>query len=169
MSGKVKCCSVKKISTFVRKNYNTIEAVLFIAYCIFVVYFTLLSREPAHIQKVEFTLMWAYRKMLAGERRWWYYVAQNNANILFFVPFGFLFPGNFKKKSGKFLSRISWLIILSAGVLFSMFIELSQFITCRGLCELDDLICNGLGSLIGYRVFVAVKKHRDKKNKEPSA
>ena len=42
---------------------------------------------------------------------------------------------------------------LCTGLLLSIFVELSQYIFCLGLCELDDLVCNGLGTVIGYGLY----------------
>lgn len=89
--------------------------------------------------------MWAYQEMFSGHPEWkedmWY----NTANILFFVPFGFLFP------------KKTWKITLLSGVLFSIFIEAIQYIACLGLCEFDDVICNGLGALIGFWLYMLIK------------
>ncbi|MBQ9907241.1 MAG: VanZ family protein [Oscillospiraceae bacterium] len=75
--------------------------------------------------------------------------------MLFFIPFGFWFPK--RVISPSVFQHKRWLLILSAGMLFSVLIETTQYLTCRGLCELDDVLCNGLGSLIGYRLFIALR------------
>lgn len=62
-----------------------------------------------------------------------------------------------------------WGGILLSGVLFSLFVELTQYIFCLGLCELDDVICNGLGAVIGYGLYrfimLFVMKHSALKDK----
>ena len=52
--------------------------------------------------------------------------------------------------------------MLIVGVLFSIVIEITQYITCRGLCELDDVVCNGLGALIGYWLYISIKKSMER-------
>ncbi len=75
-------------------------------------------------------------------------------NILMFVPFGFLFPFLSKK------FEVFWKTYL-AGFLFAFFIEMTQLLLNLGICELDDLMDNTVGALIGYgfyRLFVFVVK-----------
>lgn len=64
-------------------------------------------------------------------------------NMLMFVPLGVLLPLLWNK-AGRFS--------VTAGVSFAvtLFIELVQLITGRGIFELDDLLHNFLGSLFGY-------------------
>ena len=50
------------------------------------------------------------------------------------------------------------------GVGFSLFIEIMQFITSRGCFDLDDMILNGLGTIIGFGIYRSAKKLFTKKN-----
>lgn len=158
---------MKKIVQFLIENRQKIRPVLFIAYCFFIVYYTLLCREGGDERRADLRLMWAYREMLTGRPEWREDVGYNVKNILFFIPFGLWFPESVKLPSVFKDKR--WLLILSAGMLFSVIIEITQYITCRGLCETDDVLCNGLGSLLGYWLFIALRKmwheHRVDKNK----
>ena len=64
-------------------------------------------------------------------------------NILMFVPIGFLLT------LWSVRLRRFWLVGL-LGFGFSLMIELTQFLTSRGVLETDDLIGNTVGALIGY-------------------
>ncbi len=90
--------------------------------------------------------MWSYREMIAGNPNWKRDVWQNIQNILFFMPFGLLFP--LKK----------WKTIMLSSFAFSVLIEIAQYIFQLGLCEIDDVICNTLGALIGFWIWLALKK-----------
>ena len=73
-------------------------------------------------------------------------LAQNILNIILFIPIGFFAGGALKKKH-----------ILSAfkiGLLLSVSIELVQLISKRGVCNIDDVIHNILGCVIGFGCFV---------------
>lgn len=74
-------------------------------------------------------------------------LAQSHAyvieNILLFIPFGIMFPMIGKKVSNIFICII-------AAALFSIIIETVQYITARGFCQLDDIVMNTLGALIGW-------------------
>ena len=76
-------------------------------------------------------------------------------NIGWFIPFGFLFP--------MLLKRKSLFITMSLGLTFSFFIETIQFISYKGVAELDDLILNTLGTAIGHLSFKLSHKFISKK------
>ena len=67
-------------------------------------------------------------------------------NCLLFVPFGFLVPIIWK------YNRNIWRVTLM-GFISSVLIELTQIITKRGYFEIDDIILNTLGTIIGYFIF----------------
>ena len=108
------------------------------------------------MHQADLRFMWAYREMLTGHPEWKEDVGYNVKNILFFIPFGLWFPKKAMKNS--FFKDKQWLTVLIAGMVFSVFIEITQYITCRGLCELDDVLCNGLGALIGFGLYYRIKK-----------
>lgn len=60
-------------------------------------------------------------------------------NIVLFIPFGFLMPWDMK-----------WKKALIIGLLASGFIELTQYVTMVGECEVDDVIANTCGTVIGF-------------------
>ena len=75
-------------------------------------------------------------------------------NIMMFVPFGFLLP----LVSKKF--QVFWKTYL-AGFLFTFLIEITQLLFHLGICELDDLMNNTVGAMIGYgfyRLFMFIVK-----------
>lgn len=136
------------------KHRRKIQMILFIAYTVFIIYYAVLSKEASDSRRLELRFMWAYREMLTGHPEWKEDVGYNIKNVLFFIPFGFLFPNIYTLRLPKLLESRRWLTVLLSGALLSLFIELSQYIFCLGLCELDDVICNGLGALIGYWLFI---------------
>ncbi|WP_455538005.1 VanZ family protein [Terrisporobacter sp.] len=77
-------------------------------------------------------------------------------NILMLAPLGFLLP----LISKKFDSLKNILLVAFA---FTVFIEVFQLITHRGVFELDDLFHNTIGSMIGYfivKVFLEFKENK---------
>lgn len=67
-------------------------------------------------------------------------------NCLLFVPFGFLVPIIWKYN--RHFIRVTLM-----GFISSVLIELTQIITNRGYFEVDDIILNTLGAMIGYFIF----------------
>ena len=64
-------------------------------------------------------------------------------NMLMFTPLGFFLPLLWQKAK-------RFPIIIVASLTVTIGIEILQFVTARGIFELDDLIHNLLGSLFGY-------------------
>ena len=56
------------------------------------------------------------------------------------------------------------MIVLIVTVLFSTLIEGVQYFGGFGLCELDDVICNTLGAMIGMWLWVGIIKIKGKIN-----
>jgi glycopeptide antibiotics resistance protein len=65
------------------------------------------------------------------------------ANTVCFMPFGFLLPLITKRPHGVF-------IVTAAGCLFSACIECVQYIFKIGVFDVDDIILNTAGVMIGY-------------------
>ncbi len=68
-------------------------------------------------------------------------------NIIMFMPYGFLVPMIIKKQ--KFLC---FRVIVSGGFL-SILIEIFQYITALGVCDIDDVILNTLGTALGFGIY----------------
>lgn len=67
-------------------------------------------------------------------------------NICMFIPMGFLTPICFNK-----IDR-AWKVYL-CGLGFTLFIEITQLVTGRGVFETDDIINNTVGAMIGYGLY----------------
>lgn len=72
-------------------------------------------------------------------------------NIIMFMPFGFLLPLIWKAYSSLRKITITALV-------FSFAIEISQLFNNR-LTDIDDLIMNTLGAIIGYLIFYVFNKY----------
>lgn len=127
---------------------------LFVTYIFFILLITLIARTPADARKAELIPFWS-----------WYEVIVNHStslaveiilNVVLFVPVGILARlQNFRLRP-----------VLLFSLFFSLSIELTQYFTCRGLCEIfDDVIHNTVGSLIGYAGCGYVMRIYDKKRK----
>lgn len=124
---------------------------LFAAYTIFIVWYTLLIREPRGLERVfRPELFWAIREWIVNptiESK--KEAVQYLLNILFFIPYGFLFPW-----------KDNWKRVIVTALVLSVFIELSQFIFNLGWCEVDDVISNTLGAMIGYWILWKANKRK---------
>jgi glycopeptide antibiotics resistance protein len=71
-------------------------------------------------------------------------------NIAFLIPIGFLLPFVF--------TRIDWKRSLVVALLSGMSIELTQVFLQIGIFDIDDVILNGLGVMVGYWMFLLFQK-----------
>ena len=83
-------------------------------------------------------------------------MSQVISNMLMFVPLGFLLPVVFKNFRSVFKTTI-------LGFLFSFSIEVIQYFIGRS-ADIDDLILNTLGGIIGYGIFILFNKCLQRKN-----
>lgn len=117
----------------------------FVGSTLFIIYFFVLcnivyfSREPGSRIGVDMRLFstWGITNQEHA------YVIEN---VILFIPFGILFPACLPEK-------VSVLTIFT-GAICSVSIEYIQYRTGCGYCQLDDVVTNILGTVIGYIVFM---------------
>ena len=71
-------------------------------------------------------------------------------NVLLFIPIGLILPAVFKKLT------IAKVVLIS--LIITVFVELFQNIFGMGYADIDDVIMNVFGALIGAVIFSAIKK-----------
>lgn len=120
-----------------------------VAFCIYIavmLIITFLSRESGngHVLDLELFSTWGIND-------------RNNAyvveNVLLFIPFGFLGAYAFRPMKGFFCSAF-------LGTVTSLLIETLQLVTGRGFFQIDDILTNALGTVIGYLVFRIISLFR---------
>lgn len=117
---------------------------LFMGYVFLVLCTTIFFREETYEKRYMISPFWSYTSLY--ERR----VAEILLNIIMFIPIGFFVGGALKKKH-------IWNAIEIAFIL-SLFIEITQLITTRGVFNVDDITHNVLGCIIGFTCFVLCYK-----------
>ena len=133
-------------------RYRIIAKILFWIYIGFVFYFLLISEiygrsgemKEYHYNLVPFREImrfWNYREQLGI-----FPVLANLAgNILIFIPFGFFVPMSSERKS---------ILVTTIGAfLLSLVIETIQLSTKVGCFDVDDLLLNTLGGVVGYIIY----------------
>lgn len=131
---------------------------LLIPYTFMIIVATIILRTPSMERSVILTPFVSFKEALTND----FWDFEIKANILMFIPFGFLLSLTINRLNG---------IPLLVGFLLSAAIEVVQYFTHRGVCEIDDLITNFMGILIGFIIFMPVKMILDaylppKKTKE---
>lgn len=77
-------------------------------------------------------------------------------NTTMFIPVGIIWPIVFKKLDAPEK-------VIAAGVGYSLCIEILQFPFYDRVSDVDDLILNSLGYIIGYGIYAGVKYLKQKK------
>ena len=104
---------------------------------------TVIFRTDSHTSRVLLIPFWSYVEAVKESRS--FYLIENLLNIILFVPIGLFLKMTFR--------NIKFIQILLCGLLFSLTIEISQLILYRGWFEVDDLMQNTLGAILGYFIF----------------
>ncbi len=153
-----------------RRKYRIIGKVLFVIYIGFVFYFLLISEiygRTGEMAEYHYNLVlfreimrfWNYREQLGI-----FPVLANLAgNILIFIPFGFFDPMTSKHRN-IFATTIG-------AFLLSLLIETIQFFTKVGRFDVDDLLLNTIGGVIGYIIFTIsnwIRRNYGKKRRKRS-
>lgn len=116
---------------------------LFIAYIYCVLQLTIFSRESGNYGAVDWRFLVRWNENDAQK-------AFLLANIIMFIPFGVLLP-----MFGKTMSHI--LIALPLALACSVSIEALQLKYQLGFCQLDDVVANSVGFLIGFLIFLVIR------------
>lgn len=133
----------KKVCSFARVIFGA----MFLAYLLVVCGLTLLNRTNGmYTGRQVVPLFYSYKSA-------WYSPLSNEwknivANILLFVPFGCLLPMSIR----WFQSFVKTYL---AGFFVTVGIETMQYAKDCGVSEMDDILNNLLGTMIGYGIFVA--------------
>lgn len=143
-----------------KKRVNRIIGrVLLVAYFALLIFFVFFSDElgrktgtivrrmnthPFH----EIKRFWAMRYTYG----WKTTLMNLGGNMLIFVPFGFLIPMSSKNKVTR-----NFFVVTLLAMMFSGAIEVVQILTKVGAFDIDDIILNTAGAIIGYVIFAIAK------------
>ncbi len=143
----------------------TISRVLFILYIIMLAYFlffserygrTIVSNEYRYNLTVlkEVRRFITYRQLIGFES----FVVNIFGNIFAFAPFGFMLP-IISNQNRKFWN------VTFLSLEFSLTVELIQLLFKVGIFDVDDIIMNTIGGMIGYLCFfIAYKIYKSFRN-----
>lgn len=158
---------VKILSYKAKQRTKLLLEVCFLLYLVLLMYFLFFGDRygrTGYRQEYQYNLVpfqeikrfIRYREILGLES----FLLNIVGNIVAFSPFGFMLPILNSKKRGI-------LYVTLVSLEFSLFIELMQLITKVGSYDVDDMILNTLGGILGhiaYRVCYNIWKRRTRKH-----
>jgi len=150
-----------KMKQETKARIRVVGRILFLVYLLALVYFLFFAEEYG--RRNFFELDYRYNLVPFQEiRRFWIYREKVGflaaflnlaGNVIGFLPFGFIVPVMHKKMESF------WKVSL-LGFMFSLCVETIQLITKVGCFDVDDLMLNTLGAMIGCGAFLICNKFR---------
>lgn len=119
-------------------------------YIFLVIASTILSRSVNNDMRFILKPFWSITTILSSGHNKIWLVKEVALNIIMLLPVGLLAPVLFEKRR---LAKT-----LFVGIVLSVTIELIQLITHRGFAEIDDIIYNSFGVLIGLGINITLKE-----------
>src|SRR5690554_1163807 len=127
----------------------------FLAYIFFLLYLVFFSKNYGrdivhnHFNLIPFKSIIEFVLNSANARAFWVNIV---GNIVSFLPMGFFLP--------IVISGLNKIVRTTVVVLLiSTIIEINQFIFKVGVFDLDDIILNTIGGLMGFCIYRFVRKH----------
>ena len=107
---------------------------------------TVIFRTPGETRQYDFHPFWSYKAIQDGRED---LLAENLMNVIVFIPIGMILGSLLRVKG-------SWLVALLIGCSISVTIEALQFWFMKGFSEVDDVMHNTLGCILGYSLWLMV-------------
>lgn len=123
-------------------HFQLVSKLLLVEYLSLLFCSTVLFRVGNKEVKYNVEPLWSYDSIQDGNS---VLIAENFMNVVAFIPIGFLLGCSFRKM------RL-WKVLL-IGICISATVEGLQFYCKRGFAEIDDVLHNTLGCIIGYGVY----------------
>ncbi len=131
----------------IRRGWSKICLLVLIEYVFLLFGSTVIFRNSSEaISGHNFYPLWSYRAYLSGEDP--QLLPENIMNVVVFIPVGLVIGTQLLQKMQK-----GWLVAMMVGAGISVSIEVMQFFMNRGFSEVDDMMHNALGCVIGYEVY----------------
>lgn len=118
---------------------------IFLLFCSTVFY-----RTTSELRKYDFHPFWSYKAIQDGRAD---LLPENIMNVIVFIPIGMILGSLLRVNYGSRL-RVhgSWFVALMIGCGISVTIEALQFCFMRGFSEVDDVMHNTLGCILGFMI-----------------
>ena len=132
----------------VRTGLRWSSVLLLIEYIFLLFCSTVIFRPTGEVRQYDFHPFWSYDRPEL--------LVENIMNVIVFIPIGMIL-GSLLRVKGSWTSQatksITWLVALLIGCSISITVEALQFWFMKGFSEVDDVMHNTLGTLIGFGIL----------------
>lgn len=137
-----RCCYHFKRCTFM-SAYQITAAGTFAFYIYIVLMLSYFSRAIGSRNEVSLIFLETWKSSAQSRA----YVLEN---VMMMIPFGILLPVFFKPSRNFFCC-------IPLGFMFSVCLEYAQFLSKRGFMQIDDVVMNVIGTIVGFFAFVILE------------
>ena len=123
-----------------KKGLRVLSLVVLAEIVVLILCATVILRETAENREYSLVPFWSYA-MESQDLQYSMYV-ENLMNVLMFIPLGFTLGCAFKD--------MGWKRIIVVALCMSAGIEILQYVMKKGFAEVDDVMHNTVGCVIGY-------------------
>ena len=116
---------------------------LLIEYVFLIFCSTVIFRPTGETSQYDFHPFWSYDRPEL--------LVENIMNVIVFIPIGMIL-GSLLRVKGSWSRNGSWFVALMIGCGISVTIEALQFLLKRGFSEVDDVMHNTVGCLVGFLI-----------------
>ncbi len=131
----------------VARGVRYASAFLLVEYFALLMYFTVFIRPISQERKLLLIPFWSYKAIIADGTK--VLIQEHIMNVAVFIPIGILLA--------IVLKGVKWWKVMLAGTGLSLIVEMMQYCLMRGYGEIDDVIHNTIGCLIGYGLVLLCK------------
>ena len=126
----------------VRTGFRWSSVLLLIEYIFLLFCSTVIFRPTGETRQYDFHPFWSYDRPEL--------LVENIMNVIVFIPVGMILGSLLRVKG-------SWLVTLLIGCSISITIEALQFWFMKGFSEVDDVMHNTMGCLIGFGIMTILR------------
>lgn len=134
-----------------KRGWRRIAGLILVEYTFLIYCSTVIYRKGYEGVGHNFSPFWSYTAIQEGRSA---LLSENIMNVVVFLPVGLLLSCVSR--------RLKWWMVLLIGVCLSVSIEALQFVFMKGFSEVDDVMHNTLGCMIGYGIYLFVRVGREK-------
>ncbi|OZM57032.1 hypothetical protein CIB95_09690 [Lottiidibacillus patelloidae] len=132
--------------SYLRTRIKRFAFLCFVLYFFFLGYITLFTYNYYVYGPSFNVVIFDSIKLMLRSGNYWLFFKNVIGNVLLFMPLGFLLPLIHRKMRNFFY-------MFATGWLLSTFIELIQYTVAKRIFDIDDILLNTIGTVVGFILF----------------